>query len=117
MRHAKDYQRGSRLKAALFFLTLFAAMVVSLILPLRPTSSALEKREELTKFPEFSAEDLKSGEYFRGIDLWFADTFPGRDQFFQFNQYIRELYGIRTVEFTGEIKQGDDIPDDLFNGN
>lgn len=116
MRHAKEYRRGAKLKAAVFFAALAAALVVSLIIPLRPTSSPLEKRETLTPFPEFSVEDLKSGEYFRGIDLWFSDTFPGRDQFFQLNKDIRNWYGIRTVEIHGEVEQGDDIPDALFTG-
>lgn len=117
MRHAKEYRRGTLVKAFLFFAVLLVAMVISLIVPLRPTSSPIEKREHLTAFPEFSAESLWDGTYFDGIDLWFSDTFPGRDKFFQLNQKLRELYGIRTVEINGEIQQGDDIPDKIFTGN
>lgn len=117
MRHAKERRRGVRIKAVLFFAALLTAMVVSLMIPLRPTSSALEKREKLTPFPEFTWEGLKNGEYFRGIDLWFADTFPGRDRFFQLNKDVRSLYGIHTVEIRGEVKQGDEIPDKIFTGD
>ncbi len=117
MRHAKEYQRGAKVKAVLFFGVMIAAMVISLILPLRPTSSPLEKREHLTAFPEFSTEALLDGTYFDGIDLWFSDTFPYRDQFFQVNKKIRNYYGIRTVEIHGEVTQGDDIPDSPFTGN
>lgn len=116
MRHAKEYERGCKVKAALFFLTLFAALTVSLIGPLHPKESSQEGRK-LARFPEFSVEALLDGEYFEGIDLWFSDTFPGRDMFLGFNKRLRELYGLQTVQVHGEVKQGDEIPDKLFTGN
>lgn len=117
MRHAKEYTRkGSHAKTALFFALLILTMIVSLILPLRPAVSNLEQRE-LKKFPDFSLESLQSGAYFKGIDDWFADTFPGRDLFFQVNKVIRSFYGIQTVEIVGAIEQGDDIPTAPFTGN
>ena len=61
MRHAKQYRRGSRGKAALFFLALFAFGVFSMLLPLRPTHSEWEKRD-LTPFPEFSEVDIAGDE-------------------------------------------------------
>lgn len=115
MRHAKEHRRGSRVKAAVFFTLLFAVMIFSLLIPLRPAHSAREKRD-LTAFPEFSTETLLSGEYFHGIDDWFSDTFPARDTFLDMNQQLRALYGIQTVVIHGEIKQGDDIPDVPFTG-
>lgn len=115
MRHAKQYHRGSRGKAALFFLALFAFGVFSMLLPLRPTHSEWEKRD-LTPFPEFSTQDLWSGEYTKGIDTWFADTFPLRDAFFQLNSWVKSLYGIRTVEVVGEVQTGDEIPDAPYLG-
>lgn len=115
MHHAKEYRRGSRFKAVVFFAVLFAVMIFSLLIPLRPASSVREKRD-LTPFPEFSTESLFSGEYFHGIDDWFSDTFPARDTFLDINQQLRALYGIQTVVIHGEIKQGDDIPDAPFTG-
>ncbi len=115
MRHAKERQRGSRIKAVLFFAVLFCGMVFSLLLPLRPTESLQEKRE-LTPFPEFFVESLFNGSYFRGIDDWFSDTFPGRDVFLDINKRVRSLYGIRSVEIHGEVGKGDDIPDTPFTG-
>ena len=115
MRHAKQYHRGSRGKAALFFLALFAFGVLSMLLPLRPTHSEWEKRD-LTPVPEFSTQDLWSGEYTKGIDTWFADTFPLRDAFFQLNSWVKSLYGIRTVEVVGEVQTGDEIPDAPYLG-
>lgn len=115
MRHAKEYRRGSRIKAAIFFTVLLAGMVFSLILPLRPTESALEKRK-LKEFPEFTATSLLNGEYFHGLDDWFSDTFPLRDKFFTLNEWIRSLYGFKTVEIHGQVDDGDEIPDTIFTG-
>lgn len=117
MRHAKEHRRGVRVKTVLFFGALCFFCVLSLILPLRPTESKLEKRKSLTEFPEFSVESLFSGEFFRGIDTWFADTFPGRETWFQVNQKIRGTYGFQSVEIHGEVEQGDDIPDAPFTGS
>ncbi len=116
MRHAKEHQRGSRIKAVLFFSVLLCGMVASFLLPLRPTVSLQEKRE-LTAFPEFSVESLLNGTYFRGIDDWFSDTFPGRDAFLETNKKVRSLYGLRSVEIHGEVEQGDAIPDTPFTGS
>ena len=110
MRHAKQYKRGSRGKAAVFFVALFAFGIFSLL-----TTSVAERRD-LTKFPEFSVETLADGEYTSGIDAWFADTFPLRDIFFNLNNWVKSFYGIRTVEVVGEIQTGDEIPDAPFLG-
>lgn len=115
MRHAKVYHRGARVKAALFFAALGILCVVSLCVPLRPAESILEGRE-LTKFPAFSVDALLSGTYFHGIDDWFADTFPGREQCLYIGEGLRQLYGIKTVTIHGNIQQADDIPDTLFAG-
>ena len=90
MRHAKQHKRGSRGKVALFFLALYAFAVFSMLLPLRPTESVMEKRK-LTEFPTFSVESLGNGEYTKGIDTWFADTFPLRDIFFQLNSWVQSF--------------------------
>ena len=95
MRHAKQHKRGSRGKAALFFLALYAFAVFSMLLPLRPTESVMEKRK-LTEFPTFSVESLGNGEYTKGIDTWFADTFPLRD--------IQAAYDLFAQKRDGVIK-------------
>lgn len=115
MRHRKDRHPGARVKAVVFFCVLFCGMVFSLMLPLRPKTSLQEKRK-LTEFPAFSAESLLDGSYFRGIDDWFSDTFPMRDSFLELNRSIRSFFGFHTVEITGEVQQGDDIPDTPFTG-
>ena len=102
---------GMRLEILLFFLLLFSGLIVSLIIPLRPTVSETEKRE-LTKFPKFSVRALLSGEYFDGISTWYSDTFPGRDGFIALNSSVQELYVINPgVQIHGTVDSGDEIPD------
>lgn len=129
MRHFREPNRGCRVKAAAFFGTLAVLLVVSLAIPLRPTESVRERRD-LTAFPEFPADTLSADKplggvgdcfqelstYFRGIDDWFSDTFPGRDKFLEINKEIRNLYGIHTVEVHGEQTDGDAIPDSPYTG-
>ncbi len=116
MRHAKQYNRGSRGKTTVFFLALYAFAVFSMLLPLRPTESAMEKRK-LSEFPKFSVETLATGQYTKDIDTWFADTFPLRDLFFQLNSWVQSFYGMKSVQVVGTVQQGDEIPDAPFTGN
>ena len=97
------------IKAAVFFLTLIGFMLFSFMLPLRPTESAVEKRE-LAKYPDFSLSALASGEYFSDIDTWFSDTFPAKETFVSINGWIKSLYGFGN-EVHGTITKGDDIPE------
>ncbi len=48
----------------------------------------------LEQFPEFSTSKLFSGEYFSGIEAWFADQFIMRDFFVQVSSTIKEYKGI-----------------------
>ena len=94
----------------LFFTVFFAVAVIALIIPLRPTYSETEKRE-LTKFPEFTFASFFSGEYFKGIDSWYSDTFPARDTFTDINTNLTMFYGINNVVIHGEVEEGDAIPE------
>lgn len=93
-----------------FSTVLLAGMVLSLIIPLRPTISASEKRE-LAKFPEFSVEALVSGDYFDGIDAWFSDTFPFREAITGINTKLNEWYGFGDKVSAMNNNTGDEIPD------
>lgn len=116
MRHAKEYRRGAKGKAVIFFTALALIMIFSLIIPIRPVESKVEKRD-LTPFPQFTVESLLDGKFFRGIDTWFSDTFPQRDTFFKINETVRSMYGAGTdVTIHGSIQEGDDIPDKPFTG-
>ena len=104
-------ERTHLLKVIVFFAVLAIGAIVALILPLRPTKSELEKRD-LTKFPEFSLASFVGGEYLTGIDVWYSDTFPFREQLLGMNSFVQSLKGIGTVQIHGNVQAGDDIPVD-----
>lgn len=83
---------------------------VGLLIPLRPSESALENRE-LTKFPKFTISTFLNGEFFSGISTWYADTFPFREGLLTANSKVEKFYGIRTTELYGDAVVGDEIPD------
>ena len=94
-----------------FFSVMCIGMVLSMIIPLRPTFSESEKRE-LTKYPEFSLESFWQGEYFSQGDPWFSDTFPFRETLININSTINELrgfgdkvYGINNSNTNTEIPE------------
>ncbi|MDD6855895.1 MAG: DHHW family protein, partial [Oscillospiraceae bacterium] len=93
-----------------FFLVLALISLISAIIPLRPTVSYEEKRE-LAKFPEFSPEAFVSGSYFKEIDLWFSDTFPGREQWLQLSQSLSSLHGYGDLAIEGQLPDMEEIPE------
>ena len=76
----------------------------------RPDTSVVEKRD-LAEFPELSWSAFWDGSYFKGIDTWYADTFPLREGLISGSQTMENLYGIRSDQIVGETMTADDIPD------
>lgn len=109
IKNSKKMKRINIFSAVCFFAALFCVAVISFIIPLRPTYSATENRN-LATFPEFSSEELFSGEYFSGIEEWFSDTFPARETITSMNTEFTNLFGYNDVQIFGEIEQADDIP-------
>lgn len=109
-------KKAAIIKILLFLVIISAGAVVSLIIPLRPTESEIEKRT-LSRFPSFSVEQFLNGEYFSQIDLWFSDTFPGRDMLMGCNDMLNDMYGFRGTVINGELVHGDDIPEVEFDEN
>jgi len=103
-------RRFDRLKVFLFALLLLVVFFLGLMFPLRPSVSELEKRK-LTEFPEFRWETFLSGEFFKEVETWYADTFPFREQLLALNRSVTALYGINDVQFIGDKVQSDEIPD------
>ena len=93
-----------------FFFVLLAVGFFVAIWPLRPTYSELEKRE-LTKFPKLSFSSLASGEYFKGIGAWYADTFPLREAFMNVDSKIKSLYGVGDTVNELPDAAAEEIPD------
>ena len=98
------------IRVAVFMLVFYCLAVVSFVMPLRPTHSAMENRD-LATFPAFSEQALVSGDYFDDINVWFADTFPLRDTWMMLNAWIRQCYGVSAVQVHGDVGSGDEIPD------
>lgn len=96
-------------KIAPFFAVLILVTVLAWLIPLRPITSAKEKRD-LEAFPEFSAEALFSADYFRGIDLWFSDTFTGRELWIGLSQRLQDLYGYSDIVIYGDLDTVDTVP-------
>ena len=69
---------------------LFAAFAIVFNTFPRSTYSELEKRE-LAKFPDFSLDRLKSGEFTRDISSWFSDSEPYRDVFMALSMEVDNL--------------------------
>ncbi len=96
-RQEKRKNELSKINIFIFVATLIIFSALSVIMP-KKTVSEIEKRE-LAKFPKYTKESLFSGEYFKGIENFYNDTFPFRDKFLQISSHINESKGIR---------QGDD---------
>lgn len=95
----------------LFLLLIFSFFVLSLIIPLRPEFSENEKRE-LAEFPKFTFSSFFSGDYFDGINTWYSDTFPLRENLTDLNARVTGLYGITDTRIHGTVEQGDEIPEE-----
>lgn len=105
------YQKKKRkIQVGVFMAVLIVGMVISLIIPLRPTVSESEKRE-LAKFPQFSFASLADGSYFKGIDTWFSDTFPFRETLTSLNSKFTSWYGFGSKVTDLGDGEADDIPD------
>jgi hypothetical protein len=113
-RHAKRKARPwEKPQIAVFTLTLVVMTVLGLLIPLRPKVSTVENRN-LAEFPDFSWDALVSGEYFKGISAWYADTFPLRDMWVEGNNRLEDAYGLPQEDdmgIHGDVQQGDEIPD------
>lgn len=111
MNEEKSVRRGG----GLLTVSLFAAAMVffflmGLLLPLRPAESETEKRK-LKEFPEVSVQTVLDGTYFSELSEWYSDSFPYRDTWMNYNDRMKELYGIRSSQIIQGNVQKDDIPD------
>lgn len=103
-------KRGDQRTVTVFMVILYLFALISLIIPLRPTYSELEQRN-LTQFPTPTLATLSNGEFFEGVNTWFADTFPFREQFMKLETGVTNLYGFKSAHIVGDVGQADEIPD------
>ena len=94
----KKNGKGSFL-AALWWLMGCLCLGVLLVL-LAPRESRLSQSENrmLAGFPELSAETLKSGDFFSGIEDYLSDGFFGRDQVVGWTDAVIDVFDKRTEE-------------------
>ena len=92
-----------------FLAVLFTLMLVGLLIPLRPDHSDRERRQ-LHEFPAFSVASLLDGSFFDEITLWYADTFPGREDMLEISDRVDALHGFgkSEVQLTQLTSTGND---------
>ena len=95
--------RYSRFLSACFCVFLGGLLAWHLLLPDRDRSDV--ENRTLAQFPEFSWEDLKDGSFTKGVEEYFADQFPLRDQWTGLKARTEQLLGKR--EFNGVYLCGD----------
>lgn len=99
------------LKIRVFFAAVLVFAVIGILIPLRPSESALEKRT-LEKFPTFTIASFLDGSFFSDISTWYADSFPFREKMLAANAGFENLYGIQGEQIVSTgTQEGDEIPD------
>ncbi len=85
----------SSVLSILIMLPVFAFMVIfNWVFP-RSDVSYIEKRK-LAEFPSFSFETYFNGAFTGGVNQWFTDTAPYRDDFKTAGNGFKSLFGIKT---------------------
>jgi hypothetical protein len=80
----------------LFVVLLTAGGAVS-FLPKKDTISEMENRK-LTPFPQYADSVLWNGEYFKQLDLYYADNFPFRDKWMAASSFFKNNIGFESSE-------------------
>ena len=93
-RFIRARRQAARMRIRAFFILFYCIALIGLLIPLRPKTSELEKRE-LEKWPSLTWESFWDGSYFSGISTWYADTFPFRELLISANSKFQNLYGLK----------------------
>lgn len=99
-----------KIKNIVFYTVLGTLSLIGVLWFCRPAVSEVEKRD-LTAFPEFSLTGLMDGSFAKGVDTWYADTYPLREIFMTGNNKLRSLYGDQSTQLINKNEQADEIPD------
>ena len=94
-----------RLTTGIFCLFLAGLLVWNIALPDRARSET--ENRTLAQFPDFSWETLKNGSFTEGMEDYFADQFPLRDDWTGLKARCEQLLGKR--EFNGVYLCGDTL--------
>ena len=106
----KDKTRLVQAVKLIAFASVLAAMcILGILWFLRPTESVLEKRE-LAQWPKFTLASFWDGSFFSGIDTWYSDTYPAREEMISAQKDMEGHYGIRDTQMIGGGIVADAIP-------
>lgn len=99
--------RTIQIKQLLFLGFLLLGGLLGLILS-RPEKSESEKRN-LEKFPELTLDGMMDGSFFSGVDKWYSDTYPLREDMTTLYFNLQYHYGNRAERIIGS-QDADEIP-------
>ncbi len=69
-------------------------------LSLEKTDVSVTENRKLASFPVFSDSALWSGDYFRDIEMYYADNFPWRDRWIDVSAAFRNKLGFESTDIT-----------------
>ncbi len=111
-RQAEEIEGARGLVIKIFAGILVLGFVLGIAFFLRPTVSQVENRN-LTTFPELTLETFLNGQFFSDVSLWYADTFPFREQLVSLDQVMESAFGLTgDVQMVGGTEVTDEIPED-----
>ncbi|MBR1740051.1 MAG: hypothetical protein IJ737_07150 [Ruminococcus sp.] len=71
------------------------AVFFALFIMKRESGFVDSENRNLAEFPDFSISSYFSGDYTKGVDRWFTDTFPGREELKKMGADFKLLFGIQ----------------------
>ena len=107
-----SYKRSSIRKfssmiSLVILIPVFGLAAIFLLVFPRSDESMIEKRK-LTSFPEFTFENYFNGKFTNGINQWYTDTVPFRDDFKNMGNSFKGTFGITTddtINAVGNLKK------------
>ena len=90
----------------------FALIGIFMLVFPKSQESMIEKRK-LASFPELTFQNYFSGDFTRGINTWYTDTVPFRDNFKNAGNGFKGMFGITTndsVNVVNNLKKVDKKP-------
>lgn len=80
---------------AVFVTLVFLAVTAALIFLKRPSGFMSSENRNYAELPSFSVDSYLSGEYTSGINTYFTDTTPNREQLKAFANHFTDLFGFK----------------------
>ncbi len=112
MADKKKIDKISNITLSVVFSVFVIGIAIYAFIAPKATYSESEKRE-LSALPEFSFASVADGSYTDNFDLYFSDTFPGRDAMVDFASSVKDFRGLRG--FSAEGKTIYNADDDMYS--